>query len=102
MPVDIVLSNAKILIEGDLIEAGIAIENGKIVRIAKDSNLPEGSTKINLKGNIIVPGLIDSHVHLRDQRLAYKENFSGYFICSSSISARATSTRNPLVAIPTV
>ena len=76
MPVDIVLSNAKILIEGDLIEAGIAIENGKIVRIAKDSNLPEGSTKINLKGNIILPGLIDSHVHLRDQRLAYKENFS--------------------------
>ena len=75
MPVDIVLSNAKMLIEGNLIEAGIAIENGKIVKIAKDSNLPIGSIKINLKDKIILPGLIDCHVHLRDQQLAYKENF---------------------------
>lgn len=75
MLVDIVLSNAKMLIEGNLIEAGIAIENGKIVKIAKDSNLPIGSIKINLNDKIILPGLIDCHVHLRDQQLAYKENF---------------------------
>ncbi|MEJ2272639.1 MAG: dihydroorotase family protein, partial [Candidatus Bathyarchaeota archaeon] len=75
MPVDIVLSNAKMLIEGNLIKAGIAIENGKIVKISKDSNLPIGSIKINLKDKIILPGLIDCHVHLRDQQLAYKENF---------------------------
>ncbi len=75
MLVDTVLSNAKLLSESNLIEAGIAIENGKIVKIAKDSNLPKGSKKIDLKGKIILPGLIDSHVHLRDQQLAYKENF---------------------------
>ena len=70
-----VLINTKILFQGKLISAGIAIENGKIIKIAKDSNLPSASKIINLNGHITLPGLIDSHVHLRDQQLAYKEDF---------------------------
>jgi dihydroorotase len=75
LPVDTVLNKAKIFIHGSIIEAGIAIDEGKIVKIAKDTNLPPASTKINLKGRIMLPGLIDLHVHLRDQQLAYKEDF---------------------------
>jgi dihydroorotase len=75
LPVDTVLHNTKICIHGNLVEAGIAIDEGKIVKIAKDINLPPASTKINLKGYITLPGLIDPHVHLRDQQLAYKEDF---------------------------
>jgi len=73
--VDTVLNNTKICIRGTIVEAGIAIDEGKIVKIAKDTNLPPASTKINLKGHITLPGLIDCHVHLRDQQLAYKEDF---------------------------
>ena len=75
MPVDAVLNDAKIFIRGSIVEAGIAIDKGKIVKIAKDTNLPPASKKINLKGHILLPGLIDCHVHLRDQQLAYKEDF---------------------------
>ena len=75
MPVDAVLNNAKIFTRGSIVEAGIAIDKGKIVKIAKDTNLPPASTKINLKGHIMLPGIIDPHVHLRDQQLAYKEDF---------------------------
>ncbi|PVX26599.1 MAG: dihydroorotase [Candidatus Bathyarchaeum sp.] len=75
MPVDTVLHNTKICIHGNLVEAGIAIEEGKIVKIAKKTNLPTAATKIDLKGHITIPGLIDPHVHLRDQQLAYKEDF---------------------------
>jgi dihydroorotase len=75
LPVDLVLNGAKVFIRGSIVEAGIAIDKGKIVKIAKDTNLPPASTKINLKGNIVLPGLIDLHVHLRDQQLAYKEDF---------------------------
>lgn len=76
MPVDTILYNTKICIRGNLIEAGLAIDNGRIVKIAKETNLPPASTKIDLDGNITLPGLIDCHVHLRDQQLAYKEDFS--------------------------
>jgi dihydroorotase len=75
VPVDSVLYNTKICIGGNLVEAGFAIDEGKIVKIAKETNLPRASTKTNLKGYITLPGLIDSHVHLRDQRLSYKEDF---------------------------
>jgi dihydroorotase len=75
LPVDTILHNAKIYLQGNIVDAGLAIEDGKIVRIAKKTNLPRASEKINLKGQIALPGLIDSHVHLRDQQLAYKEDF---------------------------
>jgi len=70
-----VLLNAKVYAHGRLVEAGLAIDEGRIYKIAKETNLPSASKKLDLKGNITLPGLIDSHVHLRDQQLAYKEDF---------------------------
>jgi dihydroorotase (multifunctional complex type) len=75
LPVDAVLVNAKVFTNGNLVEAGLAIDNGKIVKIAKTANLPDASTKFDLNGYVVLPGLIDVHVHLRDQQLAYKEDF---------------------------
>jgi dihydroorotase (multifunctional complex type) len=76
LPVDTVLYSAKVYTSRGLIEAGIAIDQDRIVKIAKKPNLPKASRQINLKGNIALPGIIDSHVHLRDQELAYKEDFT--------------------------
>jgi dihydroorotase (multifunctional complex type) len=76
LPVDTVLYSAKVYTSRGLIEAGIAIDQDRIVKIAKKPNLPKASNQINLKGNIALPGIIDSHVHLRDQELAYKEDFT--------------------------
>jgi dihydroorotase (multifunctional complex type) len=70
-----VLYNTKICTQKRLIEAGLAIDEGRILKIAKETNLPSASARLNLKGNLTLPGLIDSHVHLRDQQLAYKEDF---------------------------
>lgn len=75
MPVDLALCNSKVYINGEIVEAGIAIDEGKISKIAKETNLPKASKKLDLKGYLILPGLIDCHVHLRDQQLAYKEDF---------------------------
>jgi dihydroorotase (multifunctional complex type) len=73
--VDLVLLNSKVYVNGEIVEAGIAVDEGKIFRIAKEPNLPKASKKLDLNGCLVLPGLIDCHVHLRDQQLAYKENF---------------------------
>jgi len=73
--VDLVLLNSKVYLNEEIVEAGIAVDKGKIFRIAKETNLPKASKKLDLKGCLILPGLIDCHVHLRDQQLAYKEDF---------------------------
>ena len=75
MPVDLALFNSKVYVNGEIVEAGIAVDEGKIFKIAKETNLPKASKKLDLKGCLILPGLIDCHVHLRNQQLACKEDF---------------------------
>jgi dihydroorotase (multifunctional complex type) len=75
LAVDLVLRDAKIFANGEVLEGGVAVDEGKIVDVTKDSNLPSGSDKIKLKGCLILPGLIDVHVHLRGQMQAYEEDF---------------------------
>jgi dihydroorotase len=70
-----ILHNGKVYTMGGFVEAGMAINNGRIIKVAKKTNLPTAATKIDLNGNFVLPGLIDSHVHLRAQQLAYKEEF---------------------------
>lgn len=75
MLVDLLLRNAKIHTTEGIVKAGLAVEGGHIFKMAKEANLPKASANIDLSGNLVLPGLIDSHVHLRDQQLAYKEDF---------------------------
>lgn len=75
LSVDLVIKNARLYAFGKIIEAGLAVENGRIVRVAKESNLPSASEKIDVDGLLVLPGIIDVHTHLRDQELSYKEDF---------------------------
>jgi len=75
LQVDLALYNGKIYTHKGFEEGGIAIEKGRIFKIAKETNLPKASSKMDLNGHIVLPGLIDCHVHLRDQARAYKEDF---------------------------
>ena len=75
MIVDLVLSNAKAYIDNEIVGCSLAIEEGKIFKIGKKPPMPKAETKIDLKNLIVLPGLIDAHVHLRDEGKAYKEDF---------------------------
>jgi len=62
--VDLVLKNGKIATSSGIFEAGIAIDGEKIVAIAKDDALPKADLTIDMKHNVALPGIIDSHVHV--------------------------------------
>lgn len=72
---DLVLNNTKAYIKGEILECSIAIEEGKIVKIGRPPQMPSADQKINLQRMLTLPGLIDTHVHLRDEQKAYKEDF---------------------------
>lgn len=100
MLVDTVLVNAKIPTAQGVLEGGIAIEDGRIRTIAKEANLPRADSRIDVCGNIVMPGLIDAHVHLRDQELAYKEDFfTG--TCAAAAGGFTTVLDMPSYAPPT-
>ena len=73
--VDSVLTNAKAYLDGEIVDCSLAVENGRIFKIGKETQMPKADEKINLKSLLVLPGLIDVHVHLRDEGKAYKEDF---------------------------
>jgi dihydroorotase len=73
--IDSVLKNAKAYLNKEIVDCSIAIENGKIFKIGKEAHMPNANEKRNLKNLLVLPGLIDAHVHLRDEGKAYKEDF---------------------------
>lgn len=75
---DLILKNCKLL--NKIGEYYIGIKDEKIESISK--NPKEAEDMIDIKGNIVLPGLIDPHVHFRDPGLTYKEDFK-----SGSLSA---------------
>ena len=75
MIVDSVLTNAKAYINQEIVQCSIAIDNGKIFKISKETHMPKSDKKIDLKNFLVLPGLIDPHVHLRDEGKSYKEDF---------------------------
>lgn len=75
MKADVVLKDLKAYINGTVAECCLAIQNGKIAKIGKETQMPKADTQISLKGLLVLPGLIDVHVHLRDEGKACKEDF---------------------------
>jgi dihydroorotase len=71
----------------------LLIENGKIAKIGKGIHRPENTSRksstgeitvIDVRGMVIVPGLIDMHTHLREPGFEYKET-----IQTGSVAAAA-------------
>ncbi len=75
MIVDLTLNNAKAYIDNEIVDCSIAINEGKFFKIGKEASMPKAETKMNLRKLLVLPGLIDAHVHLRDEEKAYKEDF---------------------------
>jgi dihydroorotase len=74
--VDSVLTNAKAYLNGEIVDCSIAIEDSKIQKIGKETQMPNADQKTDLHNLLVLPGLIDEHVHLRDEGRAYKEDFA--------------------------
>ncbi|MEM2909184.1 MAG: dihydroorotase [Candidatus Bilamarchaeaceae archaeon] len=68
----LVIKNGKVFFNGQFQELDIALEFGRIVKIARSIN---GEESYDAAGALVLPGLIDPHVHLREPGATYKEDF---------------------------
>lgn len=75
MIVDMVLVNAKAYMNKAIVDCSLAIDDGKILKIGRETNMPNSDARLDLKSFLLLPGLIDAHVHLRDEGKSYKEDF---------------------------
>ncbi len=54
--------------------ADVIIEDGKIRAIVEPGSGPADSERLDVRGKLVTPGLVDIHVHLREPGFEYKED----------------------------
>lgn len=68
-----IITNARVVNEGQIIETDVQIRDGLIVRIA--SSITDGNAEvIDAGGQWLIPGAIDDQVHFREPGLTHKAN----------------------------
>ena len=68
--------NAKLWLDTGTYEGGLVTENGAVSKIGKESSLPQTEVTIDAEGKLVIPGLVDLHVHFREPGFTQKEDFS--------------------------
>lgn len=70
-----VIENARIIRAGRLARANIVVENGKIQSVGQRKPR-QADRRIDAKGMLVLPGLVDGHAHLHDPAYTNREDFT--------------------------
>lgn len=75
MMLDLLLKNGKTYLEGKFVNADIGVKDGKIMFVSEPGMSAEAKQVIDLTGQYIIPGTIDTHMHVRDPGHTERGNF---------------------------
>lgn len=64
MRVDLVLHGGRVVTHDGEFEGGVAVRDGRIVAVGARDCLPSADREIDLRGKVLMPGVIDPHCHL--------------------------------------
>jgi len=68
------ITNARLVNEGETIETDVRIERGRIDRIDGELSARPRETIVDARGRLLLPGMIDTEVHFREPGLTRKGN----------------------------
>lgn len=72
--VSLLISGAKVWLEGSFVQRDVLVEDGRIVEISDHITPRESIRTVEASGKMLLPGLVDMHVHLREPGYGYKES----------------------------
>ncbi|HLT49447.1 MAG TPA: dihydroorotase [Aequorivita sp.] len=71
----VLIKNANIVNEGEIVKGDVLVENGRIAEISETISAKSSETKvIDADGSYLLPGMIDDQVHFREPGLTHKAN----------------------------
>src|SRR6201989_3657859 len=76
MTADLVIRSGKVVSPDSVIEASVAIKDGRIIAVGDDAIMPPAVETLDASGLHVLPGAIDDHVHFRDPGYPHKEDFA--------------------------
>jgi dihydroorotase len=72
---DLILMGGKVVSPDSVIDAAVAIKDGKILAVGAFEAMPAAKETVDVSGMHVLPGAIDVHVHFRDPGYPQKEDF---------------------------
>jgi len=87
IPSDLVLKKGRVVnvFSGTIQEKGVAVCDGVIAGVGSDYH---GKNEVDLKGKIVVPGLIDGHLHIESSMLS-PSNLAAALLCHGTTAVVA-------------
>jgi dihydroorotase len=73
---DLVVLNGTIVASSGLAQASLGISGGRVVAIFAHGEAPPARVIIDAQKKMVLPGLVDAHVHFREPGLVHKEDFA--------------------------
>ena len=73
---DLVIRSGKVVSPDSVIEASVAIKDGRVIAVGDDAVMPQATETLDARGFHVLPGAIDDHVHFRDPGYPHKEDFA--------------------------
>lgn len=97
---DLLLQNGTVYLDGMFQKADIGVKDGKIALIAEagSKDLPDAGTVEDLSGQYLIPGTIDTHMHVRDPGHIERGNF--YTETLAAASGGVTTIMEHPISIP--
>lgn len=76
MPFDLVIRNGLVVSHDSSAQLDLAIRHGRVVEVvAAGERLGPAAEEVDATGLVVMPGLVDAHVHLREPGMTEKEDF---------------------------
>jgi allantoinase len=97
--VDLFLSNAQVVADDAVFRGGVAVQDGRIAEVVRGDGAIEAREVVDLDGKLLLPGLVDGHVHFNQPG---RDHWEGYRTGSMAAAAGGVTTvlEMPLNATP--
>ena len=73
---DLLVKRGLVVSESGIAERSICIARGRVAAVIAGGEAPEARETIDASGMLVLPGLVDAHVHFREPGFTHKEDFA--------------------------
>ncbi len=73
---DLVITNGSVVRPSGITPEDLGVEGGRIAYVGPPGRAPAAAWTIDARGLLVLPGLVDPHVHMREPGAAHKEDFA--------------------------
>ena len=95
------IQNGNVVLPDRVVKASLLVQDGKIAGIFEGGTAPADCQVVDAQGKMVLPGLIDTHVHMTDPGpLNYREDWAHGSCCAASGGITTIADMPPFSNIP--